>query len=176
MEFDSGYISPYFINNAETGIVKFENARILLVEDTISNIRDLVPCLEAVAKAGAPLLIIAGDVEGEALPTLVVNNMRGIVKTAAVKAPGTGERRKEVLKEIAILTGGKAISKDTGMELAMVRLEGLGTARHVVVTKDKTIISDKAIPAESVPLLVETTDEVTTGGLVIAKEPFSDAS
>ncbi len=117
MQFDRGYLSPYFINNQEAGSVELENPFILLVDKKISNIRELLPTLEAVAKASRPLLIIAEDVEGEALATLVVNNMRGIVKVAAVKAPGFGDRRKAMLQDIAILTGGTVISEEIGLEL-----------------------------------------------------------
>lgn len=117
MQFDRGYLSPYFINKPETGAVELESPFILLADKKISNIREMLPVLEAVAKAGKPLLIIAEDVEGEALATLVVNTMRGIVKVAAVKAPGFGDRRKAMLQDIATLTGGTVISEEIGMEL-----------------------------------------------------------
>lgn len=117
MQFDRGYLSPYFINNQESGSVELDNPFILLVDKKISNIRELLPVLEGVAKASRPLLIVAEDVEGEALATLVVNNMRGIVKVAAVKAPGFGDRRKAMLQDIAILTGGVVISEEIGLEL-----------------------------------------------------------
>ena len=117
MQFDRGYLSPYFINNQESGAVELDNPLILLVDKKVSNIRELLPVLEGTAKAGKPLLLVAEDVEGEALATLVVNNMRGIVKVAAVKAPGFGDRRKAMLQDIAVLTGGTVISEEIGMEL-----------------------------------------------------------
>lgn len=123
MQFDCGYLSPYFINNQEAGAVELESPFILLVDKKISNIRELLPALEGVAKASRPLLIIAEDVEGEALATLVVNNMRGIVKVAAVKAPGFGDRRKAMLQDIAVLTAGTVISEEVGLELEKVQLE-----------------------------------------------------
>ncbi|KFH74277.1 molecular chaperone GroEL, partial [Escherichia coli] len=126
MQFDRGYLSPYFINKPETGAVELESPFILLADKKISNIREMLPVLEAVAKAGKPLLIIAEDVEGEALATLVVNTMRGIVKVAAVKAPGFGDRRKAMLQDIATLTGGTVISEEIGMELEKATLEDLG--------------------------------------------------
>ncbi|CCQ11149.1 Heat shock protein 60 family chaperone GroEL [Pseudoalteromonas luteoviolacea B = ATCC 29581] len=144
MQFDRGYLSPYFINNAEKGAVELDNPFILLVDKKISNIRELLPTLEAVAKASKPLLIIAEDLEGEALATLVVNNMRGIVKVAAVKAPGFGDRRKAMLQDIAILTGGTVISEEIGLELDKATVEDLGTAKRVVITKDDTTIIDGA--------------------------------
>eukprot|EP00493_Phyllostaurus_siculus_P021690 UN22018 len=128
MQFDRGYLSPYFINNAEKGAVELDNPFILLVDKKISNIRELLPTLEAVAKASKPLLIIAEDLEGEALATLVVNNMRGIVKVSAVKAPGFGDRRKAMLQDIAVLTGGTVISEEIGLELEKATVEDLGTA------------------------------------------------
>src|SRR5690606_311186 len=140
--FDRGYLSPYFINNQENGTVELDNPYILLVDKKISNIRELLPVLEGVAKSGKPLLIIAEDVEGEALATLVVNNMRGIVKVAAVKAPGFGDRRKAMLQDIAVLTGGTVISEEIGMELEKAQLEDLGTAKRVVINKDNTTIVD----------------------------------
>ena len=142
MQFDRGYLSPYFINNAESGTVELDSPFILLVDKKISNIRDLLPTLEGVAKASKPLLIIAEDVEGEALATLVVNNMRGIVKVAAVKAPGFGDRRKAMLQDIAILTNGTVISEEVGLELEKVTLEDLGSAKRVVINKDNTTIVD----------------------------------
>jgi chaperonin GroEL len=142
MQFDRGYLSPYFINNQENGSVELENPFILLVDKKVSNIRELLTTLEGVAKAGKPLLIIAEDVEGEALATLVVNNMRGIVKVAAVKAPGFGDRRKAMLQDVATLTGGTVISEEIGMELEKATLEDLGQAKRVVITKDATIIID----------------------------------
>lgn len=144
MQFDRGYLSPYFINSQENGSVELEAPYILLVDKKISNIRELLPTLEAVAKSSKPLLIIAEDVEGEALATLVVNNMRGIVKVAAVKAPGFGDRRKAMLQDIGTLTGGTVISEEIGLELEKVTLEDLGTAKRVVITKDNTTIIDGA--------------------------------
>ena len=142
MQFDRGYLSPYFINKPETATVELDNPFILLVDKKISNIRELLPVLEGVAKAGKPLLIIAEDVEGEALATLVVNTMRGIVKVAAVKAPGFGDRRKQMLQDIAILTAGTVISEEIGMELEKTTLEDLGQAKRVVISKDNTTIID----------------------------------
>tara|TARA_B100001059_G_scaffold226641_1_gene255314 strand:+ start:25069 stop:26706 length:1638 start_codon:yes stop_codon:yes gene_type:complete len=144
MQFDRGYLSPYFINNQEAGQVELDSPFILTVDKKISNIRELLPVLEGVAKAGKPLLIIAEDLEGEALATLVVNNMRGIVKVSAVKAPGFGDRRKAMLQDIATLTGGTVISEEIGMELEKATLEDLGTAKRVVITKDNTTIIDGA--------------------------------
>ncbi|WP_417659004.1 chaperonin GroEL [Pseudidiomarina sp.] len=140
MQFDRGYLSPYFINNQENGTVELESPFILLVDKKVSNIRELLPVLEGVAKSGKPLLIIAEDVEGEALATLVVNNMRGIVKVAAVKAPGFGDRRKAMLQDVAVLTGGTVISEEIGMELEKAQLEDLGSAKRVVINKDNTTI------------------------------------
>jgi chaperonin GroEL len=142
MQFDRGYLSPYFINKSETGSVELENPFILLADKKISNIREMLPVLEAVSKAGKPLLIIAEDVEGEALATLVVNTMRGIVKVAAVKAPGFGDRRKAMLQDIATLTGGTVISEEIGLELEKATLEDMGQAKRVVVNKDTTIVID----------------------------------
>lgn len=142
MQFDRGYLSPYFINNQENGTVELDSPFILLVDKKVSNIRELLPVLEGVAKSGKPLLIIAEDVEGEALATLVVNNMRGIVKVAAVKAPGFGDRRKAMLQDIAVLTGGNVISEEIGMELEKADLSDLGTAKRVVINKDNTTIVD----------------------------------
>ncbi len=144
MQFDRGYLSPYFINKQENGSVELEDPFILLVDKKISNIRDILTLLEGVAKAGKPLLIIAEDVEGEALATLVVNNMRGIVKIAAVKAPGFGDRRKAMLQDIAILTKGTVISSELGMTLEKATLEDLGKAKRVVITKDNTTVIDGA--------------------------------
>jgi len=142
MQFDRGYLSPYFMTNQESGTVELETPFILLVDKKIGNIRELLPTLEAVAKASKPLLIIAEDVEGEALATLVVNNMRGIVKVAAVKAPGFGDRRKAMLQDIAILTAGTVISEEIGLDLEKVQLEDLGQAKRVVISKDETTIID----------------------------------
>lgn len=142
MQFDRGYLSPYFINKPETGTVELDSPYILLVDKKISNIREMLPVLEAVAKAGKPLVIVAEDVEGEALATLVVNTMRGIVKVAAVKAPGFGDRRKAMLQDIAILTNGTVISEEIGMELEKATLEDLGQAKRIVISKDNTTIID----------------------------------
>ena len=142
MQFDRGYLSPYFINKPETATVELDNPYILLVDKKVSNIRELLPVLEGVAKAGKPLLIIAEDIEGEALATLVVNTMRGIVKVAAVKAPGFGDRRKAMLQDIAILTARTVISEEIGMELEKATLEDLGQAKRVVINKDNTTIID----------------------------------
>ncbi|RUO19037.1 chaperonin GroEL [Aliidiomarina iranensis] len=144
MQFDRGYLSPYFINNQETGTVELDNPLILVVDKKISNIRELLPILEGTAKAGKPLLMIAEDVEGEALATLVVNNMRGIVKVAAVKAPGFGDRRKAMLQDIAALTGATVISEEIGMELEKATLDQLGSAKRVVINKDNTTVVDGA--------------------------------
>ncbi|MDO2949458.1 chaperonin GroEL [Aeromonas simiae] len=142
MQFDRGYLSPYFVNKPETGSVELDDPFILLVDKKVSNIREMLPVLEGVAKAGKPLLIVAEDVEGEALATLVVNTMRGIVKVAAVKAPGFGDRRKAMLQDIAILTGGTVISEEVGMELEKAALEDLGRAKRIVITKENTTIID----------------------------------
>ncbi|OTG83727.1 chaperonin GroEL [Acinetobacter sp. ANC 4648] len=144
MQFDRGYISPYFANKQDTLTAELENPFILLVDKKIGNIRELIAVLEAVAKTGKPLLIIAEDVEGEALATLVVNNMRGIIKVCAVKAPGFGDRRKAMLQDIAILTGGTVISEEIGMSLEQATLEHLGTAHKVTVSKENTVIIDGA--------------------------------
>ena len=144
MQFDRGYLSPYFLNNPDKQISVLENPFILLHDKKISNIRDLLPILEQVAKAGRPLLIVAEDVEGEALATLVVNNIRGILKTCAVKAPGFGDRRKAMLEDIAILTGGIVISEDTGMQLEKANLKDLGQAKKVEIAKENTTIIDGA--------------------------------
>lgn len=142
MQFDRGYLSPYFINNQEKQIAALDNPFVLIYDKKISNVRDLVPLLEQVAKTSRPLLIIAEDVEGEALATLVVNNIRGILKTTAVKAPGFGDRRKAMLEDIAILTGGTVISEETGLSLETTLLEQLGQAKRVEVAKENTIIID----------------------------------
>ncbi|MGV3581461.1 MAG: chaperonin GroEL [Methylophilus sp.] len=144
MQFDRGYLSPYFINNAERQIALLDNPFVLLHDKKISNIRDLLPTLEQVAKSGRPLLIIAEDVDGEALATLVVNNIRGILKTTAVKAPGFGDRRKAMLEDIAILTGGTVIAEEVGLKLENVKLEDLGQAKRIEVGKENTIIIDGA--------------------------------
>ena len=144
MQFDRGYLSPYFINQPEKQVAELDNPFILLVDKKISNIRDLIPVLEAVAKAGKPLLIISEDVEGEALATLVVNTMRGIIKACAVKAPGFGDRRKAMLEDIAILTGGTVIAEEVGLTLEKTTIEHLGMAARVEVGKENTIIIDGA--------------------------------
>ena len=142
MQFDRGYLSPYFINDQQTMSVELETPYILLHDKKISNVRDLLPLLEGVAKAGKPLLIIAEDIEGEALATLVVNNMRGIVKVAAVKAPGFGDRRKAMLEDIAILTSGTVISEEVGLSLEKTSLDDLGSAKRVQISKENTTIID----------------------------------
>ena len=144
MQFDRGYLSPYFINNAEKQISVLEDPYILLHDKKISNIRELLPILEQVAKSGKPLLIIAEEVEGEALATLVVNNLRGILKTSAVKAPGFGDRRKAMLEDIAILTGGQVIAEEVGLTLEKAGLKDLGRAKRVEVAKEETTIIDGA--------------------------------
>lgn len=144
MQFDRGYLSPYFINNQERQIALLDNPFVLLHDKKISNIRDLLPTLEQVAKSGRPLLIIAEDIDGEALATLVVNNIRGILKTTAVKAPGFGDRRKAMLEDIAILTGGTVIAEEVGLKLETVTLEQLGQAKRIEVGKENTIIIDGA--------------------------------
>ena len=144
MQFDRGYLSPYFITNQDNMTVELDSPYILLFDKKISNIRDLLPLLESVAKAGKPLLIIAEDIEGEALATLVVNNLRGIVKAAACKAPGFGDRRKAMLEDIAILTGGTVISEEVGLALESATVEDLGTSKRVVLNKDNATIIDGA--------------------------------
>lgn len=166
MQFDRGYLSPYFVNKTETGVVELESPFILLADKKISNIREMLPVLEAVAKAGKPLLIIAEDVEGEALATLVVNTMRGIVKVAAVKAPGFGDRRKAMLQDIAILTAGTVISEEIGLELEKATLEDMGQAKRVVITKDTTTIidgvCDKALIDSRIAQINQQRDEATS--------------
>ena len=144
MQFDRGYLSPYFINNQDNMQAEVDDPYVLLVDKKISNIRELLPVLEQVAKASKPLVIVAEDVEGEALATLVVNNMRGIVKVAACKAPGFGDRRKAMLQDIAILTGGTVISEEVGLDLESASLEHLGTAKRITMDKDNTTIVDGA--------------------------------
>ena len=155
MQFDRGYLSPYFVNNQENMTAELEEPMVLLHDKKISNIRDLLPALEGVAKAGKPLLIIAEDIDGEALATLVVNNMRGIVKVTAVKAPGFGDRRKAMLEDLAILTGGKVISEEVGMSLEAVTMEDLGSAKRIVVDKENTVIVDGAGAAEDIKTRVD---------------------
>jgi len=155
MQFDRGYLSPYFINNQQSMSVELESPYILLHDKKISNIRDLLPVLEGVAKSGKPLLIVAEDVEGEALATLVVNNIRGIVRVAAVKAPGFGDRRKAMLEDIAILTGGQVISEELGMSLEKATLESLGSAKKIQITKDNTTVIDGAGKAADIEARVK---------------------
>ncbi|GAB5099213.1 chaperonin GroEL [Caballeronia sp. LP006] len=155
MQFDRGYLSPYFINNPDKQVALLENPFVLLHDKKVSNIRDLLPVLEQVAKAGRPLLIIAEDVEGEALATLVVNNIRGILKTVAVKAPGFGDRRKAMLEDIAILTGGQVIAEETGLTLEKATLAELGQAKRIEVGKENTTIIDGAGEAASIEARVK---------------------
>ncbi len=155
MQFDRGYLSPYFITNQDAMAAELEDPYVLLYDKKISNIRDLLPALEAVAKSGKPLLIIAEDIEGEALATLVVNSMRGIIKTCAVKAPGFGDRRKAMLQDIAILTGGQVISEEVGLSLDKITLEDLGTAKRVTVDKDNTTVVDGAGSSDEINARVD---------------------
>lgn len=155
MQFDRGYLSPYFISNQQTMSAELESPHILIHDKKISNVRDLLPVLEGVAKAGKPLLLVAEDVEGEALATLVVNNLRGIVKVAAVKAPGFGDRRKAMLRDIAVVTGGEVISEEVGLSLEKTTLEMLGWAKKVVVGKENTTIVGGAGSSDSIGARVE---------------------
>jgi chaperonin GroEL len=155
MQFDRGYLSPYFINQPEKQVAVLESPYILLFDKKISNIRDLLPVLEQVAKSGRPLMIVAEDVEGEALATLVVNNIRGIIKTCAVKAPGFGDRRKAMLEDIAILTGGQVIAEEIGLTLEKTTLEHLGQAKRVEIGKENTIIIDGAGDAKGIEARVK---------------------
>ena len=150
MQFDRGYLSPYFINNQDKQTVELDNPFILLFDKKISNIREMIPVLEAVSKAGKPLLIVAEDVEGEALATLIVNNMRGTVKTCAIKAPGFGDRRKAMLEDLAILTGGQVVAEELGLTLEKTTIEHLGMAGRVEISKDNTIIIDGAGDAKAI--------------------------
>ena len=150
MQFDRGYLSPYFINNQQSQQVELDDPFILLYDKKISNVRELLPILEGVAKAGKPLLIVAEEVEGEALATLVVNTIRGIVKVAAVKAPGFGDRRKAMLEDMAILTNGQVISEEVGLQLEKATIQDLGRAKKIVVTKENTTIIDGAGEAEKI--------------------------
>src|SRR6476619_2754206 len=140
MQFDRGYLSPYFINNQANQTAELENPYVLLYDKKISNVREMLPLLEGIAKSGRPLLVVAEDIEGEALATLVVNTIRGIVKVAGVKAPGFGDRRKAMLQDIAVLTGGTVISEDVGLKLENTDISLLGTARKVVIEKEETTI------------------------------------
>jgi chaperonin GroEL len=155
MQFDRGYLSPYFINNPDKQVAVLENPFVLLFDKKISNIRDLLPVLEQVAKASRPLLIIAEDIEGEALATLVVNNIRGILKTCAVKAPGFGDRRKAMLEDIAILTGGQVIAEEVGLTLEKATLQDLGQAKRVEIGKENTTIIDGAGQASAIEARVK---------------------
>jgi chaperonin GroEL len=155
MQFDRGYLSPYFINNQQNQTAELEKPVILLADKKISNIREMLPLLEGVAKAGRPLLVIAEDIEGEALATLVVNNIRGILKVAAVKAPGFGDRRKAMLQDIAILTGGTVISDEVGLSLEKATLNDLGEAKKIVVEKENTTVIDGAGKASDIKARVE---------------------
>jgi chaperonin GroEL len=155
MQFDRGYLSPYFINNPDKQVAVLEDPFVLLYDKKISNIRDLLPVLEQVAKAGKPLLIIAEEVEGEALATLVVNNIRGILKTVAVKAPGFGDRRKAMLEDMAILTGGQVISEEVGLTLEKATLNDLGRAKRVEVGKENTTIIDGAGDSKNIEARVK---------------------
>jgi len=155
MQFDRGYLSPYFVNNQQSMTAELDSPYILLHDKKISNIRELLPALEGAAKSGKPLLIIAEDIEGEALATLVVNNMRGIVKVAAVKAPGFGDRRKAMLQDLAILTGATVISEEVGMSLDNVTLDDLGQAKRVVITKEDTTVIDGVGSADDIKARVE---------------------
>jgi chaperonin GroEL len=155
LQFDRGYLSPYFINNPDKQVAVLDNPFILLHDKKVSNIRDLLPVLEQVAKAGRPLLIIAEDVEGEALATLVVNNIRGILKTVAVKAPGFGDRRKALLEDIAILTGGQVIAEETGLTLEKATLAELGQAKRIEVGKENTTVIDGAGDSKTIEARVK---------------------
>ena len=155
MQFDRGYLSPYFINNQENMTTELENPYLLLIDKKVSNIREMLPVLENVAKAGRPLFIVAEDVEGEALATLVINTMRGIVKVCAVKAPGFGDRRKAMLEDISILTKGQVISEEIGLSLEKTGLDELGEAKRVVVTKDDTTIIDGAGDPKTIKTRIE---------------------
>jgi chaperonin GroEL len=150
MQFDRGYLSPYFVNNQQSMSAELDDPFILLFDKKIANVRELIPVLEAVAKAGKPLLIVAEEVEGEALATLVVNTIRGIVKVCAVKAPGFGDRRKAMLEDMAILTGGTVISEEVGLQLEKATISDLGRAKKIQVSKDNTTIIDGAGEAEAI--------------------------
>ncbi len=155
MQFDRGYLSPYFISNQQTMSAELESPHVLIHDKKISNVRDLLPVLEGVAKAGKPLLLVAEDIEGEALATLVVNNLRGIVKVAAVKAPGFGDRRKAMLRDIAVVTGGEVISEEVGLSLDKTTLDMLGTAKKVIVSKENTTIVGGAGSSDNINARIE---------------------
>jgi chaperonin GroEL len=155
MQFDRGYLSPYFINNTETMAVDLEKPYVLLCEKKLSSVREFVPLLEAVAKSGRPLLVIAEDVDGEALTVLVVNQLRGVLKVAAVKAPGFGDRRKDMLQDVAVVTGATVISEDVGLTLAKTTLEQLGTAKKIRISKDDTTIVDGGGTKKAIAARVE---------------------
>ena len=155
MQFDRGYLSPYFVNNQQNMSAELEDPFVLIHDKKISNIRDLLPVLEGVAKAGKPLLIISEDVEGEALATLVVNSIRGIVKVAAVKAPGFGDRRKAMLQDIAVLTGGQVVSEEVGLSLEKASLDDMGHAKRIVITKENTTVIDGAGRKEDIEARVQ---------------------
>jgi len=173
MQFDRGYLSPYFINNQESMAADLENPLVLIHDKKISNIRDLLPLLEGVAKSGRPLLVIAEDIDGEALATLVVNNIRGIVKVCGVKAPGFGDRRKAMLEDIAILTGAEVISEEVGISLEGANLEQLGDAKRVQITKEILMALEARSPSKAVlirfgfrskkPLLITTRKKCKSG-------------
>ena len=155
MQFERGYLSPYFMTNQQNMSAELENPFILLVDKKVSNIRDMLSLLESVAKAGRPLLVVAEDVEGEALATLVVNNMRGIVKVCAVKAPGFGDRKKAMLEDLAVLTGGQVIAEEVGLTLESTSIDQLGSAKRVVISKDETTIIDGAGSADDIKKRVD---------------------
>ena len=163
MQFDRGYLSPYFVTDAEKMEAHLEEPYILLHEKKISSMKDLLPILEQIAKTGKPLLIVAEDVEGEALATLVVNKLRGTLKCTAVKAPGFGDRRKAMLQDIAVLTGGQMISEDLGLKLENVTLKDLGTAKRITVDKDNTTIVDGGGSRRNHPRPCETDQDTDRG-------------
>ncbi len=175
MQFDRGYLSPYFINDQQSMSAELQNPYILIVDKKISNIREMLPLLEGIAKAGKPLFIIAEDVEGEALATLVVNNMRGIVKVVAVKAPGFGDRRKAMLQDIAILTSARVISEEVGLNLEGATLEDLGQAKRVIVTKDNsTIIDGKGTKEEITARVQQIRNEINSATSDYDKEKLQE--
>ena len=150
MQFDRGYLSPYFITNPEKMIAELEDPYILIHEAKLSGLQPMLPLLEAVVQSGRPLLVLAEDVEGEALATLVVNRLRGGLKVAAVKAPGFGDRRKAMLQDIAVLTGGQVVSEDLGIKLENVTLDMMGSAKRVSIDKDNSTIVDGALPSKAI--------------------------